>query len=161
MKTSPFKIVFWTLAAILAAAFSGVLIFFIRTAGAPNVKGNFHVFTFSFVLAFAVIIIGLLTLIAILVFRDAKKRGLNPWLWAMVATFVPNFLGLILYLIVRYTVKKPCPHCGRGLQGNFNICPYCGTNLKLHCPECGEDVLEEWKVCPHCGYKLDSASAAE
>lgn len=35
------------------------------------------------------------------VFKDAQKRGLDPWIWTGVSIFIPSFMGLIFYLLVR------------------------------------------------------------
>jgi len=34
---------------------------------------------------------------------------------------------------IKVEIKKPgvCPTCGKAVQPDFNICPYCGENLKL------------------------------
>ncbi len=34
---------------------------------------------------------------------------------------------------IKIEIKKPdvCPTCGKGVLPDFNICPYCGENLKL------------------------------
>ncbi len=155
MKTNPFKIFFIILSVMigLIMAFSFFAVGSVMISGNPD-GSEIHVITFPVVAAFIIVIVAIMALIAILVFRDAKKRGMNPWLWATVATFVPNLLGVVIYLIVRYTFKTPCPSCGHGLQGDFNICPYCGAKLKVNCPSCGKEVSDEWKICPYCGDSL-------
>ena len=40
-------------------------------------------------------------LIAVWVYKDATKRGMSGILWVIVVIFVPYFIGLIIYLIVR------------------------------------------------------------
>ena len=46
--------------------------------------------------------------IAAYVYQDAKRRGLDPWLWATVAAFVPYFIGLIIYLVMRQSARGAC-----------------------------------------------------
>ncbi|SHI61893.1 Double zinc ribbon [Clostridium cavendishii DSM 21758] len=110
-----------------------------------------------------VCIMGLVVLIVILiiyligrfVFTDAKKRGMDPWLWTTIAIFIPNLLGLILYLIIRtsYT-KEVCLNCGKAVNEDFLNCPYCGYKLKNDCPSCNSPISPTWNVCPKCGKKL-------
>lgn len=38
--------------------------------------------------------------LGIWVYKDAKQRGLNAWLWALVSVMVGNLVGLILYLLI-------------------------------------------------------------
>ena len=40
-------------------------------------------------------------LIAIWVYRDAESRGMSGVLWLLIVIFVPYFIGLIIYLVVR------------------------------------------------------------
>ena len=43
-------------------------------------------------------------LIAFVVYKDAVKRGvLSPLVWAMVAAFVPFYIGLLLYVLLGVT----------------------------------------------------------
>ena len=44
-------------------------------------------------------VIGVEVLIGVMVYRDAKARGMEPWLWAAVCVLVPYFIGLFYYLI--------------------------------------------------------------
>ena len=53
--------------------------------------------------------IGLPILAAILVYHDAnKRRDCSPWLWALAAAFVPCYIGVIIYLVIRkdYPLKN-------------------------------------------------------
>jgi hypothetical protein len=45
--------------------------------------------------------------IAIWVYKDAESRGMSGILWALVAIFVPYFIGLIIYLVVRKPKLPP------------------------------------------------------
>ena len=44
--------------------------------------------------------------------------------------------------------------CGKGLQSDFMVCPYCGASQELLCPGCGVPTSPEWNMCPHCGHNL-------
>ncbi len=92
-------------------------------------------------------------LVPIIIAKDAKSRGMDYWMWAFIATFAPNFIGIIVYFIVR--AKKPlqksfCAACGKPLQDEFTLCPYCG-NTQYSCKNCGKHLEHDWKVCPYCG----------
>ncbi|MBU3145244.1 zinc ribbon domain-containing protein [Clostridium sp. CF012] len=98
---------------------------------------------------------GTIYLIGRFVFKDSKQRGMDPWLWTTIAIFVPNLMGLIIYLVVRnsYT-KKICLSCGKTVDEHFMNCPFCGYKLKENCNSCGSAVDPEWNVCPKCAAKL-------
>jgi predicted amidophosphoribosyltransferase len=47
-----------------------------------------------------------------------------------------------------------CPECGKPLEEEWQVCPYCGTRLISECPGCGKSVEPEWVACPYCGAAL-------
>src|SRR5258708_31655410 len=50
------------------------------------------------------------------------------------------------------TTRQPGPSCHYRVEGDFQVCPSCGTKLRRPCPRC-EHLLElKWNVCPYCGY---------
>lgn len=52
-----------------------------------------------FILLFS---LGIPIIIAVFVYKDAAKRqDCSPILWALVAAFVPSFIGLVIYLLIR------------------------------------------------------------
>jgi len=109
--------------------------------------------------------------IPIWVYRDAKKRGMNPLGWALVVFFANGFVGFIIYLVIRGplleeeeiyytppTVKSRggintirCPHCKELVDRGYAHCPHCGERLKEDCPYCHKPIEPEWKRCAHCG----------
>src|SRR5882672_6308972 len=54
--------------------------------------------------------------------RDAKRRGMSPILWTLVAILIPNGLGILLYFILRQPRSSGCPQCGNAVQTGFNFC---------------------------------------
>jgi len=107
-------------------------------------------------------------------YRDARLRSesiATAIFWAVVVLLF-NFLGLILYLILRPpefiddVVERDleiqrmemllgdsqltCPACGKPIKEDFLICPYCRKKLKTPCINCGRPLKLEWKVCPYC-----------
>jgi len=99
--------------------------------------------------------------VASLVYRDASKRGMDPWLWAAVAAFVPFLIGVVIYLVVRSNGQIVCANCGRTIRSDYNVCPYCGKSRELLCSGCRRPVAPEWKVCPYCETRLGDAAAPE
>lgn len=107
--------------------------------------------------------------------RDVRSRTQDVILQVtatlLVAVF--NIGGLFIYLIVRprqtlaelyerqleeesllaeMTERQTCPTCHYRVDGDFQLCPSCGTKLRRPCPNC-EHLLElKWNVCPYCGY---------
>ena len=49
-----------------------------------------------------------------------------------------------------------CPSCGKQIQSDFSLCPYCGFELPTQCPKCGKAVKKDFAICPYCGAKLAS-----
>lgn len=100
---------------------------------------------FPFYAVSSVFIISLLIQIflAIFVYKDSKKRGMEPILWTLIVIFVPNFIGLIIYLVIRSTHKSN---------------PYIN---ELKCNNCGTTIQKDWKVCPNCMSKLDSSYSTD
>jgi RNA polymerase subunit RPABC4/transcription elongation factor Spt4 len=107
-------------------------------------------------------------------FRDAKLRSESvvPAIFWSLVVLVLNFLGLILYLILRppeyiddvverdleiermqtllNSGQSACPACGNIIRDDFLICPYCRKKLKSPCINCGKPLDLNWKVCPYC-----------
>ncbi len=58
--------------------------------------------------------------------RDAKRRGISPTLWTILAIVVPNALGMI-FILLRLPLRSVCPQCGYVVQPGFSFCPHCNT----------------------------------
>ncbi len=109
------------------------------------------------------------------VWRDVRSRTQDVILQVsatlLVAVF--NLGGLFIYLIVRprqtlaelyerqleeesllaeMTERQTCPTCHYRIDGDFQICPSCGTKLRRPCPRCDHLLELKWNVCPYCGY---------
>jgi len=104
-------------------------------------------------------------------YRDARLRNTSAFFWALVV-LVFNFLGLVLYLILRppeyvddmverdLGIKRmemlldskqlKCPACSNDIKEDYLICPYCRKKLKNSCVKCGRPLELDWKVCPYC-----------
>src|SRR5215831_16663734 len=46
------------------------------------------------------------------VYGDAKRRQMRYVMWTLLAIFIPNGIGMILYFILRDPLPEPCPGCG-------------------------------------------------
>jgi RNA polymerase subunit RPABC4/transcription elongation factor Spt4 len=91
--------------------------------------------------------------------RDAKRRGMSPALWTIVAIIIPNALGIILYFLLRHPLQGACPQCGSAVQTGFNFCPRCSCKLSPSCPSCQRLVGISDVYCPYCGTSLRAPSA--
>src|SRR5262249_18121761 len=96
------------------------------------------------------------------VYRDAKRRDMNPVLWTLlVAVLTPSsiLIGFVIYLLVRDPLPYPCPRCSAPVGPRFNFCPNCQNDLHPSCPNCKREIVETDKFCPYCAYDLQKASA--
>ena len=110
------------------------------------------VFPVFIVLAIAIIIP---FIIGFYVYQDAKRRGMNAILWALVAAVAPALIGLIVYLLVRGEYSNlRCPNCDTPVREQFVVCPKCGAKLRASCPNCATPVEPDWTVCPKCTQSL-------
>ena len=85
---------------------------------------------------------------------DARRRGMRHVLWTLLAIFVPNAIGIVLYFIMRDPLLRSCPACAHTASSAYAFCPKCGTALSQACPECRSAVQPEWSHCVKCGAKL-------
>ena len=88
------------------------------------------------------------------VYGDAKRRHMRYVMWTLLAIFIPNAIGMILYFILRDPLPKLCPGCGHVEKAKFPFCPHCGTLLHPTCPKCDKPVESTWANCGYCGQQL-------
>lgn len=105
-------------------------------------------------LTVVLIFIVMIIFIGSYVYYDAKKRGMAAIMWTIISVFIPYFIGFLIYIIARGENKKRCPVCGKSVDYQYKVCPFCGTELKHKCPYCGKDISPDWNVCPYCSNKL-------
>jgi hypothetical protein len=70
---------------------------------------------------FAVLVLGLGY-----VYGDARRRNMPAVAWLLVALFVPNLLGFLLYFVLRKPLGRPCPQCGQAITPEQRFCSWCG-----------------------------------
>ena len=69
-------------------------------------------------------------LVGVWVYRDAKSRGLEAWVWTLVTVLVPSLIGLILYFLVgRRESRRACPACGKPVPQSSAFCGGCGVEM--------------------------------
>jgi RNA polymerase subunit RPABC4/transcription elongation factor Spt4 len=86
---------------------------------------------------------------------DARRRGMRYVLWTLLAIFIPNAIGIILYFVMRDPLMRNCPKCSATIGGGFAYCPKCGSALSKTCPNCHRAVEPDWSHCAGCGTSLN------
>lgn len=99
--------------------------------------------------------------IAVFVYHDAKQRGMEPLLWALVAALVPYLLGLVAYLVFRQPIQGTCPACGRQFAALDVYCRYCGHAVQAQCPSCRRAMSAGTRYCPSCGTGLNEVPGTQ
>jgi len=105
-------------------------------------------------------LLGLYAVLIGYVNQDAGRRGMSRLLWTLLAIFVPNGLGIVLYFVLRKPRTPHCPQCGAEVEPGFSYCPRCRTRLRPVCPHCQHSVDLGDKFCPYCGGDLEPAAAS-
>jgi hypothetical protein len=85
------------------------------------------IFTYAGSGLFGGVVIGAWLLCLGFVFADARRRGMRPFLWVLVAALFPHLLGFLLYFVLRQPIATTCPHCGRMIPLNQRFCSWCGN----------------------------------
>lgn len=99
-------------------------------------------------------------LLAVWVFRDARRRDFLPAMWGLL-TLIGNVVAWLVYMLVRSRgTGSRCPRCGTALRGEFAYCPACGLQVHRACACCGRAAEDAWKVCPYCGSELPESPKA-
>jgi len=85
---------------------------------------------------------------------DARRRGMNRVLWTLLAIFIPNGIGILLYFLLRKPRILTCPQCGAVVEPGFGFCPQCRHSLNATCPQCRRGVLAGGRFCPYCSAEI-------
>jgi Double zinc ribbon len=97
------------------------------------------------------LLLGGYTLLIGYVYGDARRRGMRYVMWTLLAIFLANGIGIILYFILRDPLPVYCSQCGCGVKQGFAYCPRCGANVLPACPACKRVVQPGWSHCAWCG----------
>lgn len=92
--------------------------------------------------------------------QDAGRRGMSRLAWTLLAVFVPNGLGIILYFILRQALPTLCQKCGARVQAGYSYCPHCGESLAAQCQHCHHALHPGDVFCPYCGKQVTASSQA-
>lgn len=138
------------------------------------------------VLGLVAVVIYLIVLWAALayyVWRDARRRSTSQGFIAF-ATLLGLFpyLGALVYLVLRPprtleeeralaleeqallepsadgVLSRPCPTCGREIEHDFVVCPYCRTQFARRCGTCDRTLRLGWSICPYCATEVGTQS---
>ena len=85
------------------------------------------------------------------VYGDAKRRGMRYVMWTLLAIFLANGIGIILYFVLREPLPTVCGQCGARVPHGHAYCTVCGANIKPACPVCRCVVEPSWTHCASCG----------
>ncbi len=91
--------------------------------------------------------------------QDAGRRSMSRLLWTLIAIFVPNGLGIVLYFVLRKPRIAHCPQCDAEVEPAFSYCPRCRTRLRPVCPHCQRSIDHDDKFCPYCGGDVAAPAA--
>jgi RNA polymerase subunit RPABC4/transcription elongation factor Spt4 len=88
------------------------------------------------------------------VYGDARRRGMRYVMWTLLAIFLANGIGIILYFILRDPLPVHCTRCGAGVQPSHAFCPRCGAGVQPACRACHRILQAGWTHCAWCGNQL-------
>jgi Double zinc ribbon len=88
------------------------------------------------------------------IYADARRRGMRYVVWTLLAIFIPNAVGVLLYILLRDAPPSQCPACYAPIRAGFTHCPQCGAGLGRACGQCQRPVEASWNNCAYCGEKL-------
>jgi hypothetical protein len=94
------------------------------------------------------------TLLIGYVYGDARRRGMRYGMWTLLAIFIPNGIGVILYFILRDPMPSFCSKCGAPAKQGHAFCPVCGAGILPACSQCHRAGQPGWSHCAWCGAKL-------
>ena len=136
------------------------------------------------VVAAVIYVVVLWLALAFYVMRDAHRRSSSPTfhMTARVLGLLPPFLGPLVYLVLRPprtleeertlaleaqallepptdgVMSRPCPTCGREIEQEFIVCPYCRTQFARRCINCDRSLRLGWSLCPYCATEVGAPS---
>ena len=88
------------------------------------------------------------------IYGDARRRGMRHVMWTLLAIFIPDGIGVILYFILRDPIPGYCTKCGASTKQGYAFCPRCGANILPACSQCHRAGQPGWTHCAWCGATL-------
>jgi hypothetical protein len=148
----------WVIAVVAALIVPFAALCFVIVVSVNPTHGSLAWVPFAALAGIAVMLmVSIYTLLVGYIVGDSRRRGMRPLLWALLAIFIPNAIGIILYFILRDPLLQHCSKCGAGAQASFTFCSVCGEALSKTCPGCRGTVQPGWSHCARCGASLPAA----
>jgi len=148
-------------AALLGAVFAAVMgLLRLRPGLAAEDHTPLALWAWLLLVAIGLGSIAIYVLLVGYVWGDARRRGMNHVLWMLLAIFVPNAIGIILYFVLRDPIPIPCPACGTPARKGHAFCAACGTAVSPACPQCRQPLEPGFRHCTRCGLQLPAAGPA-
>ena len=70
--------------------------------------------------------------IAIWIYKDAKSKEINPWLWTILVFFFSGpLIFLIYFLVIRKEKNIKCENCSYIQSEKLLYCGRCGNEIKI------------------------------
>jgi hypothetical protein len=91
------------------------------------------------------------------IYGDARRRGMRYVVWTLLAIFIPNCIGILLYFLMRDPHPAYCSRCGGTMLANHAFCPHCGYSVAALCGGCQRVTQPGWTHCAWCGASLSAA----
>jgi RNA polymerase subunit RPABC4/transcription elongation factor Spt4 len=88
------------------------------------------------------------------IYGDSRRRGMRYVMWTLLAIFLSNGIGVILYFILREPLPEYCSACGSMMHRGYAFCPRCGSNVLPACGSCRRVSQPGWSHCAYCGTRL-------
>jgi len=108
-----------------------------------------------------VIKIAIAGIMALWLYRDARRRDAQWMMWTIMPVLLLFCQGLLILIVIIaipfiYIGLRPrgslltCPHCKKLILDELAFCPFCRKSVKRECLKCHHTV--PWKAvsCPHC-----------
>ena len=139
----------WIIALLVEGGMFSLLLF-VAMPGDPKMSKWPHAGQVAFSIWPGLILMVMVLLIGY-VNADARRRGMRYVMWTLLAIFIPNAIGIILYFVLRDPLLVRCPRCGHLEAPGLIFCPQCGEELSAACPSCKRAVKGDWRRCAYCG----------
>ena len=75
----------------------------------------------------------------------------------IISVFFSLLIVFVIYKFSEEEKEKNCKNCGKKLEDDYKLCPYCGT-AKHICAYCGKELKVGFEVCPYCGKDVYTCS---
>ncbi len=141
-------------AKILAVALAMMILGFLALGAHFSDKPAIPIWVWAILGTVIPLLVGGMVMLYGYIYGDAKRRGMRPVLWVLLAIFIPNLIGVLLYFVLRDPLPEPCPRCGAAVQTGYAYCPSCAAPLRPACPHCRSTISPGWTHCAHCGARL-------